>query len=86
MVARHLPKLVEMAGLIIAALGKIVGKRRKCWLPAFSPFSHNVFYSYLQSPLNLDLSSEGLTLFHMTNFGCDQSDQIKSICRLIQCC
>ena len=29
-----------------SALGRvenIVGKRRKCWLPAFSPLPHNVF-------------------------------------------
>ena len=28
----------------VEGFGKHCGKRRKCWEPAFSPFSHSVFY------------------------------------------
>ena len=35
-------------------LQKHCGKRRKCWQPAFSPFSHNFFFvKVLRSSLNL---------------------------------
>ena len=36
-------KIAEIADFVLDRYEKIVRKRRKCWLPAFSPFSHNVF-------------------------------------------
>ena len=38
----------EKLKFVLGQVGrKHYGKRRKCWLPAFSPFSNNVFKSLL---------------------------------------
>ena len=47
---------------------KHCGKRRKCWLPAFSPFSHNVFKSlHMCSRENQGLFGKGLDLTAVTH-------------------
>ena len=40
-------KLNEKLKLVLGKVENIGGKGEKCWLPAFSPFSHNVFKSLL---------------------------------------
>ena len=48
---------------------KQCGKRRKCWLPAFSPFPHNVFKSlFFQGSKESGLCGKELTDLTKTDF------------------
>ena len=38
--------MTEKFKFVLKRVENIVGKRRKCWLPAFSPFSQNVFKAF----------------------------------------
>ena len=41
--ADHKLNLAEKLNFVLGKVENVVGgKRRKCWLPIFSPFSHNV--------------------------------------------
>ena len=40
-------KVTQKLKFVLGWVENIVGKRRKCWLPAFSPFSQSVFKSLL---------------------------------------
>ena len=49
---------------ICLSLGrKHCGKRRKCWLPAFSPFPHNVFKNLFPQGRQNSIRGKGLTSF-----------------------
>ena len=39
--------VAKMPNSLFDKVQNTVGKRRKCWLPAFSPFSYGVFHSIL---------------------------------------
>ena len=49
---------------VLERFEKHCGKRRKCWLSAFSPFPQNIFKSFLsQGRRNLRLYGKGLRMF-----------------------
>ena len=65
---------------VLGGVKNILGKRRKCWLPAFSPFP-KMFSKALQKVsssrvVKLGLCGKGLTLFQMKNFRLSKTERV----------